>query len=416
MMKLISGRPWIKSWVILAIAALCWSCQKDGVQPKATLPTVRELSNEEQELVRSVNNFAFDLVRQATKQSSAQNVFLSPLSVNLAMSLMLNGSAESTRDQLYQSLDFEVLSPLEINKAYSELIPFLQELDPEVSFSLANAIWYDQRLSISPFYQNILLAYYNAHAIDLNFKSKRATTVIQKWVENQMPYKLSQPLTLSDSRANLYMTNAVQFNGKWAMPFRKELTRPSEFYLPNGNSIVADMMYADQAEYRFHQTESASYIDIPYGNKQYSMTLVMPKAEDSLHHLANILDAEKLDAILDAADTLEQGLYLPKFAINYQASLKNMLSQLGMGIAFQDSANFSLFFSEANQQPHLNDMLHQASIEISEIGAKAASLTSTLSIENAAPSVRIDRSFLFFIREQHSGVILFAGVLTNPVI
>ncbi|WKN42222.1 serpin family protein [Tunicatimonas pelagia] len=415
-MKLDSSRYWVKIGMLLTIVVLGWGCQKDGVQPEAKLPAVRELSGEERELVKSVNDFAFDLVRQATHQSSAQNVFLSPLSVNLAMSLMLNGSAESTREQLYQFLDFDVLSPLEINKAYSELIPFLQELDPEVDFSLANAIWYDQRLSISTFYQDMLLAYYNAHAIDLNFKSKRAGTVIQKWVENQMPYKLSQPLTLPSSRAKLYMTNAVQFSGKWAVPFREEFTRPAKFYLPNGNSITTDMMYADQAAYRYHETELASYIDIPYGNQQYSMTLVMPKTEDSLHHLAGSLNAEKLSSILDAADTLEQGLYLPKFAINYQVSLKNMLSQLGMGIAFQDSANFSLFFSEANQQPHLNDMLHQASIEISEIGAKAASLTSTLPVESTAPSVRIDRSFLFFIREQHSGVILFAGILTNPVI
>jgi len=415
-MKLVENRYWIISWVVLGMAILSWGCQKDSVQPEANLPTVRELSNEEQKLVRSVNNFAFDLVRQTTRQSSAQNVFLSPLSINIAMSLMLNGSAESTRDQLYQSLDFEVLSPLEINKAYSELIPFLQKLDPEVGFSLANAIWYDQRLSLSSFYQDILLAYYDAQTIDLNFRSKRAASTVQKWIEGQMPYKLARPLSLPDARAKLYITNAVQFNGKWATPFRKELTRPSEFYLPNGNTITTDMMYADQAEYRFYQTEAATYIDIPYGNKLFSMTLVMPSSEDSLHQLANSLNADRLATILDAADTLDQGLYLPKFAINHQESLKNTLSKLGMDIAFQDSANFSLFFSQAKRPPHLSDVLHQASIEISEIGVKASSLTSALPVETVAPSVRVDRSFLFFIREQHSGVILFAGVLTNPVI
>ncbi|MEO0333166.1 MAG: serpin family protein, partial [Bacteroidota bacterium] len=309
-MKLEGGTYWVRGWVILMVVAICWSCQKEGVQPEANPPSARNLSHEEQELVRSVNDFAFDLVRQVTRQSPSQNTFLSPLSVNLAMSLMLNGSVGYTQSQLHQSLDFDVLSPLEVNKAYSELIPLLQELDPQVNFSLANAVWYDQKMTISTFYQDILLAYYNAHAIDLNFRSKRSATVIQKWIETQMPYKLAEPITAPSPRTTLYMTNAVQFNGKWAVPFREEYTRPAEFFLPNGNSITTDMMYTDQAAYRYYQTDQASYIDVPYGNGQYSMTLVMPRTEDSLHHLASNLNAEKLDLILNAADTLEQGLYL----------------------------------------------------------------------------------------------------------
>ncbi|MEM9829679.1 MAG: serpin family protein [Bacteroidota bacterium] len=415
-MKLGGGTYWIKSWVILIVVTIGWGCQKEGIQPEANSPSVRELSREEQELVRSVNDFAFDLLRQVTYHSSPQNTFLSPLSVNLAMSLMLNGSVGTTQSQLYQSLDFDVLSPLEVNKAYSELIPLLQELDPQVNFSLANAVWYDQKLTMSTFYQDILLAYYDAHAIDLNFRSKRSAATIQKWIETQMPYELAEPITIPSSRTSLYMTNAVQFSGNWSVPFLPEYTRPAEFFLPNGNSITTDMMFTDQATYRYYQTNQAAYIDVPYGSGKYSMTLVMPTTEDSLHQLASSLSAERLNFILSAADTLEQGLYLPKFAINYQTSLKSTLAQLGMGIAFQDSANFSLFFSEAKSQPHLDDLLHQASIEISETGVKATSVTSSLPVKSASPSVRVNRSFLFFIREQHSGVILFAGVLTNPVI
>jgi serpin B len=407
---------WINCGLALAVAILILGCQDEGVQPQKAETKVRELSREEQELVRSVNDFAFDLVRQATRQSSSENIFISPLSVNLTMSLMLNGAAESTQQKIYDALDFEVLTPLEINKAYSELIPFLQQLDPQVDYALTNAVWYDYRNEMSPFYRDVLSAYYKAHVLDINFRSKRAPTVIQKWIEEQVQYKLPSSLASIDNGTSLYLTNAVQFTGKWSVPFRKEYTRPAEFYLPNGNSITTDMMYADRAMYRYHRTEQASYIDVPYGNGNYSMTLVMPQTEDSLYRLASTLDAKELQSILHSADTLEQGLYIPKFAINYQTSLKNTLSQLGMGIAFQDSANFANFFTEAYPQPYIGDVLHQAAIEINETGAQAVSVTTNLPLDNNTPSVRIDRSFLFFIREQHSGVILFAGVLANPVI
>lgn len=402
--------------MVLAIALAVLGCQNEGVEPQKAETSVRELSREEQELVRSINDFAFDLVRQSTRQSSSENIFISPLSVNLAMSLMLNGSASSTQEKLYKALDFDVLTPLEINKAYSELVPFLQKLDPQVDFSLANAVWYDHRNEMSPFYRDILWAYYDAHVLDINFRGRRAPTIIQNWIEEQIQYELPNSLPAINSRTSLYLTNAVQFTGKWSFPFRKEYTRPAEFHLPNGNSITTDMMYADQAAYRYHQTGRASYIDVPYGNGQYSMTLVMPHTEDSLYQLAKTLDAKELQSILNSADTLEQGLYIPKFAINYQASLKNTLSELGMGIAFQDSADFSYFFTDVHDQPYIGDMLHQAAIEINETGAKAFSITSNVPVKSNTPSVRIDRSFLFFIREQHSGVILFAGVLANPVI
>lgn len=412
-MKLNRSIRWKKIGLALLAGVVLLGCQKDSVQPEPSA-RLRNLSSAEQELVRSINDFTFDLVRQATRQQSSDNVFLSPLSINLAMSLMLNGAAGETQAQLLKSLDADVLSPSEINKAYSELMPFLAQLDPQVNFSLANAVWYDLRYTMTPLYRDVLLAYYDAHTLDLNFRSRRAPSIIQKWIENQTHYSVpTLPATLNSGTA-LYLTNTVQFNGKWAFPFRKEYTRPAEFFLPNGNSITTDMMYADQAAYRYYQNEQAAFIDVPYGNQQYSMTFVMPQTEDSLYQLANALNADELQAILSQADTLEQGLYLPKFAINYQASLKNTLSQLGMGLAFQDSADFSQFFTETTHPPHMQDVVHQASISINEMGTHAVSVTSNLPAGGDLPSVRIDRSFLFFIREQHTDVILFAGVLSNP--
>ena len=146
------------------------------------------------------------------------------------------------------------------------------------------------------------------------------------------------------------------------------------------------------------------------------MTFVMPQEQDSLASLMRDLDATSFQQYLTQMDTLNSSLFVPKFAIEYQASLKPTLSRLGMGVAFSDSANFSQLFTDATAPVPLSDVLHKAVITVNETGTEA--LTSTVTQASSVPtpsnSVHIDRSFLFFIRENHTGVIVFAGRLSHP--
>ena len=403
----------VYGWLILL--AVVGGCQKDGVQPGAEEPVLRQLSIEEEELVNSINTFAFDLIRDLAEHRSQDNVFLSPYSINLALSMTLNGAASTTLESLHQGLEHWVITPLEINKAYSELTPFLQQLDRRVSFTLATGLWYDRQLRTQPLRQDILSAYYQANVSDVAFGRRKSPDIINRWVQEQTQGRITGLVKELNPDASMYVTSAVQFAGGWTAPFQEENTAPGTFHLSDGTTITTDMMFAPRAEYHFYQDEHKTIIDVPYGSQQYSMTFVMPQQQDSLLSLVRDLDATTFQRYLSQMDTLRSSLYVPKFAIEYQTSLKPVLSRLGMGVAFSDSANFSRLFIDTTAPVPLSDVLHKAVITVNETGTEAITGTVTqASSPVTTHSVHVDRSFLFFIRENHTGVIMFAGRLHYP--
>ena len=402
-------------WLLLTVVLL-GGCQKESVQPGAEEPVLRQLSTEEKELVTSINTFAFDLIRDQAEHRPQDNVFLSPYSINLALSMTLNGATAATLEDLHQGLEHEVITPAEINKAYSELTPFLQQLDRRVDFTLATALWYDRQLHTQPRSQDILSAYYQARVSDIAFGRRKSPDIINKWVQEQTNDRITGLVDKLNPDASMYVTSAVQFAGGWTVPFKEEDTAPGTFHLPNGATITTDMMFAPQATYHFYEDEQKTMIDIPYGDQQYSMTLVLPQERDSLANLIRTLDAVTFRQCLSRMDTLNSSLSVPKFAIEYQASLKPMLSRLGMGVAFSDTADFSRLFMDPTVSIPLSDVLHKAVITVNETGTEAITSTVTQASSTAAvsPSVHVNRSFLFFIRENHTGVIVFAGRLSHP--
>ena len=400
---------WLIGWAALV------SCQGDNVQPEAEAIDLRKLSVEEEELVTSINTFAFDLMRDLAEHRPQDNVFFSPYSINLALSMTLNGADATTLHDLHEGLDHDVISPSEINKAYSQLTPFLQQLDRQVDFTLATGLWHDRRLRTEPLSHDIMSAYYGANIRDLAFGRRKSPSVINKWVQEQTQNRISGLVDQLHSDASMYVTSAVHFAGNWTASFRNTNAGPGVFHLPDGTTTTADMMVAPRAEYHFYQDQQKTIIDIPYGNQQYSMTLVMPREQDSLASLVRQLSAPNFRQYLTQMDTLNSSLYLPKFAIEYQTSLKPVLSRLGMGVTFSDSADFSRLFVDPTGPVPLYDVLHKAVISVDETGTQAVTGTVTqASGTSSSESLRIDRSFLFFIRENHTGVIMFAGRLNHP--
>lgn len=403
---------------LLAMAIVAGACQNDSVSPASEEPVLRELSVPEAELVTTINTFAFDLIRDLVEHRPQDNVFLSPYSINLALSMTLNGAASTTFTNLRDGLEHDVMAPREINKAYSELTPFLQQLDQRVDFTLATALWHDRRLRAQPLSEDLLNAYYRAHVGELAFGRRKSPSIINKWVREQTGGQIDALVDELDPDASVYVTSAVQFSGDWSVPFRPEDTTPGFFYLPDGVKMTTDMMVAPRAQYRFFQDETKTIIDIPYGNEQYSMTLLMAQKQDSLQSLVNELEASSFRSYLAQMDTVTSTLYLPRFTIDYQASLKPTLSRLGMGMAFGDSANFNRLFTDTTASVSLSDVLHKAVINVNEVGTAATTSTVTQAkgATTTSTSLRVDRSFLFFIRESHSGVIVFAGRLNQPTV
>ncbi len=213
----------------------------------------------------------------------------------------------------------------------------------------------------------------------------------------------------------IYLVSTIHFKGNWTFPFQKELTRLAPFYLQDGNPITTEMMSARKAPYRYYRDSHKTLLDIPYGNLPYSMTILLPHPGDSLPGIIQTLSARELQQNLAQTDTVVYHLQMPKFAIQYSTTLKESLSALGMQEAFSEKACFPGF--SAARTPRISNVLHHASIEVDEQGT-IASAAAGLVLQRAQGSpqqvVSVDRPFIFLIRENHSGAILFAGMVTNP--
>lgn len=400
-------------FICFLIAGGMVGCQQEKIDPEETLE-LRELSMLEQEVVTTSNDFAFHIFAEVNRETPKANLFISPFSISMALGMALNGAADSTLKAIQHTLGENDLVPVEINKGYNELSTLLKSIDNRVNYSNSSALWYRQQLQANNLFKDISAAYYEAWVEGIDFEHPKSVTWVNKWVENQTDSKVKVMMEEIQPENQMFFTNAVYFKADWAQAFDKSLTAKAPFYQPDGTSVQANMMFANDAEVLFYQDVEKTMIDLPYGNKQYSMVILLPREGYSMDDLIDGLNAETMNTYYASADTLMLDLRLPKFNITSKLELEPVLTAMGMGVAFGEDANFSNLFENEGNVP-LRQMIHHTYVEVHEDGTEAGASTVSGSISNTPlPTISVDQPFLFFIREKHTQAILFVGKLINP--
>jgi serpin B len=176
-------------------------------------------------------------------------------------------------------------------------------------------------------------------------------------------------------------------------------------------------MTSEGTKINYYRNEILRLVDIPYGNGQFSMTVLIPTWNYSLEDIISSLNESQYNEWIALSDTVTSKLTMPKFKIEYKTLLNDALTDMGMGIAFTDGADFSRLFEDPLDL-FISRVIHQAVIEVNEEGSEAAAATAVEIMETSLPpepeNILINKPFVFLIREKHSGVILFAGKLMNP--
>jgi serpin B len=401
----------------LVVAALSVRCGSDvvGVEEITRLP--RDLTASEQELIRSDNAFGLKLFREIHAQEEpAANLFVSPLSVAMALGMTYNGAAGTTQQAMQETLELQGLTIDEVNRSYRSLIDLLRDLDPTVEFLLANSIWYREGFAVEQDFLDVNREYFDAEVAALDFASPTAAPTINNWVSDKTMGRIEDivddPI---DPLVVMYLINAIYFKGDWAVQFDPDLTADRPFYLADGTQVQAPMMtYGAEAEVRTYTDADVQVLDLYYGGKAYSMTILMPTAVDGLDALVGSLDPARWQEIVNGLAATTGEVVLPKFTLEYELEMKDVLTALGMGIAFGGGADFSKI--RASGGLYISKVKHKTFVDVNEEGTEAAAATSVEIREIAMPpSFVIDRPFLFAIREGFSGTILFMGRIENPV-
>lgn len=361
--------------------------------------------------------FAFNLYQHLRKEEG--NLFFSPFSLTTALAMTWAGARGETESQMASVLSFEQ-GQEQTHASFADLLAKLAEAEAAgIQLKTANFIWPQTG---HPFLDSFLEVVRNRYrvavqALDYQSDPEKARGIINQWVEQKTESKIKEliPGGLLDTLTRLVLTNAIYFKGDWAGQFDAKATRQAGFFAPHGQLRVP--MMTRQGEYRYSETRETQILELPYTGGTLSMLIFLPRAKDGLPNLENQLSqdffSKQTQNLFEGALTVQ----LPKFKMESFFRLKETLIAMGMPDAFDaEKADFSGM--DGRKWLTIAHVLHKAFVEVNETGSEAAAASAVIIKGRAAavpsPVFRADHPFLFFIRENQTGSILFMGRLLKP--
>jgi len=206
----------------------------------------------------------------------------------------------------------------------------------------------------------------------------------------------------------MFLINAIYFKGTWVNSFNKSDTKPAPFTAYDGTTATVPLM-SQESRFRYAMASGYTAVDLPYGNSAFTMTVVLPQQGADINTFVEGMTQEKWSSIDASMHEGETGLALPRFKLTWQRELNEDLSKLGMGVAFTEAADFTRM-STGGDRLLITKVVQKTFVDVNEEGTEAAAVTSVgVGPTSGPPTIRVDRPFLFAIRERLSGTILFIG-------
>jgi serpin B len=371
----------------------------------------------EKQVVASSQSFGLNLLLQVNETAVDTNIFISPLSVSTALGMTINGANGETYSQMKSALQLPGNSQTDVNQAYLNLNNTLAASDPTVSFTNANSIWCKQGLSFEQSFLNVNQQYFNAYVQTLDFTNNASVGTINNWANTNTNGKITQIINSISPSTVMYLINAIYFKAAWQNKFDSLLTALKPFNLSNGSQVQCAMMYQEN-NFNYYQGSNYSAVQIPYGNGNYNMLIILPSSGVDVNQLLNQVNASMLEKVNTGMTKKDIKLYLPRFKVTFSTSLKNPLINLGMVDAFSQSADFSKISNSMHLM--ISDVLHNTYLKVGEGGTEAAAVTTVIMTGSAVMPIPgnvfdVDHPFIFLITEKNSAAILFAGKILNPL-
>jgi serpin B len=264
--------------------------------------------------------------------------------------------------------------------------------------------------------------YYGVTITPLDYRQavEKARKIINQWVEEKTKDKIKNLIKpgILNPLTRLVLVNAIYFKGNWASQFDEKRTKDETFYLLSGKRVQAPMM-AQKEEFRYAKKESLQVLELPYVGEDLSMIVLLPGKTDGLPELERHLTRGTLMQWLTGLRKQKVQVFLPKFKMTSQFRLDQTLTAMGMRDAFDpNKANFAGMDGRRNWL-YIGAVIHKAFVDVNEEGTEAAAATAVaMRIKMArppSPIFRADHPFIFLIRDNKTGSILFIGRVLDPL-
>lgn len=391
----------------------------------------------------AITSFGADLFEQVAKTSGNANFAISPWSVESALGIAAAGAKGDTLAQMMSTLGFQAFAdnPSGVQLAMGELNRSLDASGREVDddgdddgddddrvLRSANALWIadGMRPDLNPEFAAMIASMYGTGVQSAPFAddAEGARRTINKWVASNTDDKIKELLKSGTitSGTSMVITNAVAFDADWANEFDKKNTKNEPFHHLNGTTAEVKMMNQRLTGVNVWDGEHFSGIDLPYAGDNFSMSIVLPVAGQFEAVRAQLFADDGFATVFPGHATLAMetvDLGLPKFQFRWSGSLSDHLKALGMTDAFSGKANFSAMF--ANGSNAISEVVHEVYIDVDEEGTEAAAATGVVMVRTSMPTtppvvrqMKVDRPFLFVIRDTATGTPIFMGQVLDP--
>jgi serpin B len=370
-------------------------------------------------LVKGNNAFAFDLYAHLAGEKG--NLFFSPYSISTALAMTYAGAREQTAMEMAQTLHFPLKQP-ELHPAFARLLKEMDGKDKKRPFEMhvANALWGQKGYGFLNEFLEVSKANYGAGLREVDFvkDTEGARQAINRWVEEQTNEKIKdliQPRIL-DIDTRLVLTNAIYYKAPWETPFSERRTKQDEFQVTPDQKVMVQMMHLT-SEFKYFDGGNFQLLDMPYKGHDQSMVVLLPKKSDGLAQLEKTLTAQDLETWLTKGRERQVDVMFPKFKFTQAFELNKKLAAMGMPLAFTSGADFSGM--DGRKDLHISNVIHKAFVDVHEKGTEAAAATAVVMATASAPpetpvKFQADHPFVFVIRDNRTGSILFLGRVSNP--
>ncbi len=411
----------ITTLIFVTIAAILSSasCEKGNSDLDKELPDPIkiELRGSEAEMVKSDQQFAIEFFANVFNEEAAEldkNFMISPLSLSMALAMTWNGADGETKAVMQKVLKLDGYTDQEVNEYYEKLREALLKTDPSTKLAIANSIWTNKNIKIKDDFIRLNNEYFNSTVESVDFSDANSVKLMNKWAADNTNNLITHVLDKTNPNALMYLMNALYFKGIWTSEFNSRNTSSKPFYSEDGQTKNVDMMH-QKSSFNYNENQTMQIVELPYGNQAFSIIVLLPKEGNKLADVTQELqNSNSWGNLVSGLRSTQVDLYLPKFKTEYSRVLNDVLEKMGMGIAFEPrAADFSrmtdadAFISFVEQFTYINT---------DEVGTEAAAVT-VVGIEltsyqpDRTATFNANRPFIYIIRENSTGSILFMGAV-----
>lgn len=375
--------------------------------------------NDYQKIISANNGLGFDLLKVIDPDESG-NILISPTSLSMALSMVYNGADGETKTEIADTLQLEAIAVDELNKANASLMSIINDDSEQVQLDIGNSIWLNNEFHFQDDFSDNNKNYFNAEIQEIDVTDDNSVDQINNWVREATNDKIDE---IADAPLNANMVamliNVIYFQGAWTHAFDENETTEQAFHLDDSSTKDVPLMKLSE-NLMYMENDDFQAVSLPYGDdEEMSMDVFLPRENSTLKDFQEKLTNEEWEEWKSEFQQQEGTIMLPKFQLEYEATLNESLEALGMITAFdEDQANFEKMIEE-DDPLWISEVKQKTFIDVNEEGTEAAGATSIEMETTSAPidepfEMVVDRPFFIAITDNETETILFMGSIFNP--